>query len=277
MTRPAQRPQLPNGLDRLKPWAQTLVDLVATYVRATDHRFPGHPAVTLEIAGHAANGVISVGPDIDMPGAVEIHRIGAKTARHELRQAHGSGVGALEAQRVELLFTGQQEELTQLLAEKIGPRRVVEAQGRQGVDHPVIAGITAKKGFHADDRDNHLGRHAVFLLGTGQGRFMLAPEIDAAGHSRIGDKNRPVFLPRLDPFRRARNSVENALLALDLTEHLHQLLTGKAVVAGHFRDELGHLRRTFVVTGQRARACPQTANQAYPWRTSSRPTAQYLH
>ncbi|MNS78231.1 hypothetical protein D3C72_1118350 [compost metagenome] len=212
-----------------------------------------------------------------MAVAVEVHGEGAEAARHELRQAHGAGVGALERQRVELLLTGQQQELAQLLAEEFGPWRVVEAQGRQGIDHPVVAGVAAKEGFHADDGDDVLRRHAVFLLGTGQHRFVLAPEVHTAGDARVGDEHRPVVLPRLYPFGRARNGVEDRLFALHLTEHTHQLLRGKAMVAAHFANELGHLGRALVIAGMGQLYSAEQAHRADPRRTTGSPVTHCLH
>ncbi|MNP01653.1 hypothetical protein D3C76_934770 [compost metagenome] len=233
--------------------------------------------MALEITGDAADGIVRVVPDIDVAVSVEVHRIGAKAARHELRQAHGAGVGALEGQWVDLLFPGQQQELTQFLAEKFGTGRIVETEGRQGVNYPEITGIAAKKGLNADNRDNYLRRHAVFLLGTGQYGLMLAPEVDATGNTRIGDEHRPVFVPLLDPFGGFRNGVQDRLFTLRLAEHAHQLLTGEAIVAGHLADELGHLGRAFVIAGRRLRRSAKDAYQADPWRVSSRPATHYLH
>src|SRR3546814_8954133 len=50
-------------------------------------------------------------------------------------------VGALERKRVDLLLTSQQQELLELLTEKRLTRRVIEAQRRQRIDHPMATGI----------------------------------------------------------------------------------------------------------------------------------------
>ena len=74
--------------------------------------------MTFEVAGDAADGIHRVGPEMSMAAvAVEVHRVGAEAARHELRQAHGTGVGAFHGERVDLLLAGQDEE-PQLLAEE---------------------------------------------------------------------------------------------------------------------------------------------------------------
>ncbi|MNT33809.1 hypothetical protein D3C72_1697550 [compost metagenome] len=61
----------------------------------------------LEVTGNAADGIVRVVPDIDVAVPVEVHRVGAKAARHELRQAHGTGVGTFEGQWIDLLFPRQ--------------------------------------------------------------------------------------------------------------------------------------------------------------------------
>ncbi|MNE26487.1 hypothetical protein D3C80_1198560 [compost metagenome] len=233
--------------------------------------------MALEVAGNAADGIIRVVPDIDVAVAVEIHGIGAETARHELRQAHGTSIGALEREWVELFFAGQQQELAQLLAEEFGARRIVKTQGRQGVDHPVVTRVAAEEGLHTDDRDDHLGRHTVLALGPGQGLFMLAPEIHTTGNARVGDEHGTVLFPWLDALCRARNRIENRLFALHLAEHAHQLLSSEAVVAGHLAHELGHLRRPLIVAGGRMLRHAKDAYQTDPGCTSSRPVTHYLH
>src|ERR1700712_342025 len=85
MTRPPQGSQLPNRLHRIDAGAQTVVNRVTAHTGAADHGLAGDPAMTLEITGDTANGVIGVVPDIDMSVSVKIHRISAKAARHELR------------------------------------------------------------------------------------------------------------------------------------------------------------------------------------------------
>jgi len=208
---------------------------------------------------------------------VKIHRVGAKAARHELRQAHRSGVRALEGQWIDLLFTGQQQELTQFLAEKFGTGRIVESERGQRINHPVIAGITSEKGLDADDRHDDLCRYAVFLLGTGQHGLVLAPEVHTTGDARVGDEHRAIFFPLLDPLGGLGDGVENRLFALSLAKHGHQLLAGKTVVAGHFADEFGHLWRAFVIAGQRLLHAAKDADQADPRRVTSRPAAHDLH
>ncbi|MCY1426216.1 hypothetical protein D9M71_420320 [compost metagenome] len=230
--------------------------------------------MTLEIAGDAADGVHRVAPDVDVAVTVEIHGEGAEAARHELRQAHGAGVGTLEHQRIDLLLAGQQEELLELLAEEVGTRRVVEAQGREGVDDAEVAGVAAVEGLDANDRHYHLGRHAVLFLGAGQGIGMLVPEVHAFLDARRRDEDRPVFLPGPDPLGGAGDGIENGLFALHLAEQVHQLLAGETIVAGHLGDELGHLRRSLVIPRQRRHGCPQQSDQGSPGDPQPHPSAQ---
>src|SRR5471030_210779 len=86
MTCPPQGSQLPNRLYWLNSGAQPLIDTSASDRCATDYRLSSHPAVLLEVAGDTADGIVRVGPDINVAIAVEIHGVGAKAARHELRQ-----------------------------------------------------------------------------------------------------------------------------------------------------------------------------------------------
>ncbi|MNP15834.1 hypothetical protein D3C76_1082060 [compost metagenome] len=209
-----------------------------------------------------------------MAVAVEVHRVGTEAARHELRQAHGAGIGAGQAERVDLLLAGQQEELLELLAEEVGARRIVEAEGGQRVHHPEATGIAAEEGLDANDRDYVLRRHAVFLLGARQHFGVLVPELHTALDTRVGDEDRPVFLPRLDPLCRAGDGVEDRLLALDVAEQGDQLLAGEAIVAGHLADELRNLRRTIVVASLSGAGNTDRPCKPDPMDAPGRPCAQ---
>ena len=76
---------------------------------------------------------------------------------------------------------------------------------------------------------------------------MLTPEVHATRNTRISDENRPVVLPLFYPFGRTRNCVENGLFTFCFAKNSHELFTGKPIVAGHFADELSHLRRAVVI------------------------------
>ncbi|MNH23676.1 hypothetical protein D3C79_835830 [compost metagenome] len=106
---------------------------------------------------------------------------------------------------------------------------------------------------------------------------MLTPEVHTTGDPSIGEEHRAVVLPGLYPLSRTRNGIEDRLLALDVAKHIHQLLIGKAVIAGHLSDELSHLRRAVIVPGGRLLATTKQAKQAYPGRTTSSPTTHCLH
>src|SRR5471030_2569035 len=58
LTRPAQRPQLPDRLDRLDTLGQAFVGAITGDIGADHYRFAGYPAMTLEVAGDAADGII---------------------------------------------------------------------------------------------------------------------------------------------------------------------------------------------------------------------------
>src|SRR5690606_31312379 len=243
---PTQHTQLSHRVLWVKGRVETLLDALALDLSPTDHRFAAGPAMTLEVTGHAADGVYGIIPDIDAAIAVEVHRIGAEAARHELRQTHGARIGALELQRIYLLFTRQLQKFAQLLTEKWCTRRVIEAQGGQGIEHPVIAGVAAIEGFHADDRHDHRGRHAVFALGAAQCLLVFAPEIHTTGDTRLGDEDRPVFLPGLYPLGWLGDGIQNGLLALGFGEQGLELFFGETIAAGQFVTHRLCIRRTLV-------------------------------
>ena len=63
-----------------------------------------------------------------------------------------------------------------------------------------------------------------------QRRGIFAPEFDAFGDPRIGQKDLAVFGPRLHLFGRARNRVEDVLFAFGVFEQLGQLVAAEALL-----------------------------------------------
>ena len=73
----------------------------------------------------------------------------------------------------------------------------VEGQRGQRVHHAEVAHVLAVEGFHAQDADDDLGRHAVFTFGACQRVGMLLPEAhpgaDAYRFDEAGTVGLPVF------------------------------------------------------------------------------------
>jgi hypothetical protein len=151
--------------------------------------------VHLEEIRHAADGIDAALLQVDAAVAVEIHRIGARAARHELRQADGAGVRAFDRKHIHPGGAREQQVLLELVAEEAGAWRVVEGKRSEGVDHPPVAGVAAVESLDADDGDDVFRRHAVFLLGPLQGIAVFLPELHAFVHAALGEQRRAVFLP----------------------------------------------------------------------------------
>ncbi|KAG0770839.1 hypothetical protein G6F22_017039 [Rhizopus arrhizus] len=103
----------------------------------------------------------------------------------------------------------------------------------------MAAGILAVTGFHADDRHDHFGRHASTLLHAIKLGAMLRQERAATIDARLADEHRPVLVPRLDPFGRARHGGDDRLAHLRLVEHAADLLRLQAIALGGIGNEAG--------------------------------------
>src|SRR5207237_9900511 len=88
-------------------------------------RLIGLPSMANEILGDAADRVVGIAGQIDPSVVVEVDRVGADAAWHELRQPDGAGVRALGTQRGDILLARQTKELLVLDAEIVGAARVV--------------------------------------------------------------------------------------------------------------------------------------------------------
>ena len=175
-----------------------------------------------------------------MAVTVEIHRVAAKAARHELPVAHGSGVRTARRQRIDALRAGQQQETLQLLAEIVRAPGVVEGQGGQGFQHPVFTHVAAVLGFDADDGHHIFRRHAVDLFGARQRRRVGPPERRAALDALGVEKNGAVAVPGLG-FGRSGHGGDDAGLGVSAVESRLQPPRIETVLGRHLADERPHV------------------------------------
>ena len=215
----AQRTQLANRLVQV----QAAQDRGIRLLRIGDIHPEGDvlrrpPTMFSEIVGHAADGVGLVGPDVAQAVVVKVHRIVAVARGYELAVAHGTGIGALHRAHRAAFLARQEQELGQFVAEEVGPGRVVERQGREGVEHPMGAHDPAKAGFDADDGHDVFRRHRKALLGGAQRRLVFGPEGNALIDAAVLDEDAPVLVPLKCPFRRPRNRFDDARLVAGVPE-----------------------------------------------------------
>ena len=140
------------------------------------------PAMHLQEAGNAANGIHRAVAQIDVAVAIVIDGVFANAGRHELRNAHCARIRAQDRERVRARVAAPEQEVLQLIAEHraavfaVGRVGVVESQRGQRVNHAEVAHVPAVDGLHAKDAHDHIGRHAEFVLGAAQCVAVLLPE-----------------------------------------------------------------------------------------------------
>jgi hypothetical protein len=149
------------------------------------------PAVARQVVGDRGQYVRARAPQVDPAVAVTVDRVLRDARRHELPHAHGPGVGADEL--VELIGEfgpAQQEQLLQLGAEERLARRIVERERGERVERLVLADVAAVERLDAHDRDDDLGRHAVFRAQRLE-RVALGPvERDALVDALLAEEQR---------------------------------------------------------------------------------------
>src|SRR5690606_22748280 len=206
------------------------------------HGFAVFPLVFGKVVGGTADGVHWIVPDVSHPILIEVHRVGQVAAGYELGEAHRPGVGTGQAEGIDLLLAGQYQEGFELTAEEIGPRRIVEAQGGQGVYHPMTALAGPVEGLHADDSQDDLRLDAIDFLGAGQRFGVLIPERHALGDAPVGDEYLAVLVPGADPLGGPGYRLQDGVAALGLGKQLAYMLGIEAVFGTHFLNEGGHRR-----------------------------------
>ena len=202
--------------------------------------WPPDPAALLhEVVGDGREHIVIAGEQVTTAIAIAVHGVIQVAGRHELAHAHRTGIAALERGDVQLLLAAQLEQLGQFVAEeqlaahfafqlgRVATARVIERQRVQRIEHAVVTGIPA------DDRHDHAGA----LLHAIQFGAVFGQERAAAIDARLADEHRPVFIPRLDPFGRARHRGDDRLAHLCLVEHAADLLRLQAIALGGIGDE----------------------------------------
>ena len=104
----------------------------------------------------------------------------------------------------------QQQELQQFAAEEIAARRIVEGEGRQRVEHPVLAGDASVGGLAAQDGDDVLRRDARGSRDALQNLPVREPETHAIGDTLVGHEVRAVLPPGQHGFGGTRDLVDDA-------------------------------------------------------------------
>ena len=168
---------------------------VALHQRGQCDRCTGLPTVQAEEAGNAADGVSRAAAQINVLVTVKIHGVAALAARHELRDADGTGVRAFVIERRLLILPGQQQELFKLVAEKRCAGRVIERQRGQRFQHPELPHVLPVFGFDTDDGDDDLARDTVDGFSTNEVGRVLMPEADAVGNASFINEALTVTLP----------------------------------------------------------------------------------
>ncbi len=150
----------------------------------------------------------------------------------ELSVAHGPGVGALQGGEVEPLLRGEGEELLELAREESLPRRVVEPERNQRIEHPVPAEIGTVAGFHPQDGDDELRRHPEALLRPLKQRAVTSEEGCAVGDPPLVEENRTIAVPRLG-LRRAIDEIDDLPAISSLPEPAKHLAGIHTEFGGH--------------------------------------------
>ncbi|MNM47204.1 hypothetical protein D3C81_581670 [compost metagenome] len=193
---------------------------------------------------HAADGIRGRIAQVDVTIAIEVHRIFHDAARHELGQADGARVGAEQGQRIDAILAREQQRVFQFALEKFHACRARRAfrigkcQGGQRVEHAEASCVAAIHGFHADDADDDLGRHAILAFGALQRLRIFFPKFHARIDAHRLDEAGAVGLPVLRLAGRRRfHQLHRRFHIAHLADQRVQFGTVKAMLGGHVVEE----------------------------------------
>ena len=207
------------------------------------------PLESLEVARHRADGVRRAARQVDPAVTIEVHGVLHHARRHELRHAHGAGVAAQRRQGVGAGAVRQRQELLQFAGEERlagGSPRVgcgeIEGQRGQRVQHAVAAQLLAVQGFHADDADDDLCRHAVLPFGALQRRAVGLPERDAGADADRVDEAAAIQAPVLGGSpRRWQHQARDARQVVRLADGLAHPFAVQVAAFGHVVGPAHHV------------------------------------
>src|SRR5690606_13052066 len=153
------------------------------------------PSVLGQEVGDASDRVLRRAGQVDPAVAVEVDGVVADAARHELRQADRSGIGAAHGQRIDAGVAREDEELFQFAPEEVAPPGKVEGERRERSGDREAPGMLPIDGLDPDDADDDLLGDTVARAGAGDGRFVLEPETQARTDSGSVDEALAIVLP----------------------------------------------------------------------------------
>src|SRR3546814_3350228 len=96
---------------------------------------------------------------------------------------------SLHGLQVERFFLRQCKQLTEFLAEKRLPRRIVEAQRIQRIEHAIAAAISPVIGFDADNGGDDFSRNTGVCLHLFQRRMLRDHERTTIGDPRRSEEH----------------------------------------------------------------------------------------
>ena len=121
--------------------------------------------MAFEIVGDASDGIFGTVHSF-LPVFVEIDDKGPVVARHELSQSDGTGKGAFDISRIDLLSACHQKELFEFGAVESLSSVLLKCQCGQSIEYRVFSGVGSIVALYTDDCCDVLRLYTVFLIGT---------------------------------------------------------------------------------------------------------------
>jgi hypothetical protein len=136
--------------------------------------------------------------------------------------------------------------LLEFALKEFGSGRVIERQRRQGIEHAVVAGSVAVRGFDAEDRDQILRRNACLQARLVQLRAVREPEVGTFLNAFFIDEYGLVVIPGLGLLSRLVHRFDDRRLSLSYAQQLAQPAPVEGVLLRHRVDELSDVRPAYI-------------------------------
>ena len=124
--------------------------------------------MNLEIVGHTADRIISVGNEIASPVIVKINRILAIAAGHKLGNPHSPSVGPTRDQRIQRSLSCKHQKMLQFRRKKPTTPWVFQGQRCEAIQYAKFAPIASVSTLYANNSNYDFWGHSIIMISTFQ-------------------------------------------------------------------------------------------------------------
>ena len=168
---------------------------------------------------------------------IKSHRIFVEAGGHKLSLAKGSGIGAFDAQWVEVIVTAEDKEIDQFVAIKWRSSRIGGVEGVQGLEQVESPLISTESGFNCPYSHNNLPIYLELGFNTIEEELIKSKVLLADGNHHGGNEKGSILIVGFD-FSLSIHELENLSIDVQVGKEQLKLGFGKMILFLQLTEEI---------------------------------------